>query len=843
MNKTIVLRTAILAVAMAMEPGAYAAGRQKVDVPAGDLAIALEALAKQSGAEYIYDVHRLRGITTQGVHGELTAEQALAKLLEGTKLRMTAHESGAILISDAQGDEPVKTTAEPPQLGVMRLAQAEQGDFSPSSAEDQRDKNTENLKSDSAAGDSDNKLEEVVVTAQRRIESLQGVAMSISVLGGAELDRSTASSVATVLNNTPSISLNAQTGGIVGGSVISLRGVSNSSYREGGASTVAYYVDGTPYGLIRSATIPLDANPYDLERIEVLRGPQGTLYGANALNGVIRVITHDADPNNFDAKARAYVSNTESGGLNSGVDAALNLPLVTDRLAVRLSGGYRDNSGWIDSPIREDVNDQTSKNVRLKVHAGLSDTLSLNLSAWHSETTRGAPNMSTEDRRITSVEDERGSISFDVFGAELVKEFNGFSVTSNTSYMDLENFGILDGTPITFPATLATTLTSRIFTEEVNVVSDGDGDWTWSLGAFYRDAEDFTDQILGFTGGGPTFVNNDYVDRSKSHAIYGELGRYFLDRTLQLTVGLRYFQDDSTLRLQSAYLPLPLTPFETSADATTPRIVLAWRPDQDRTFYASYSEGFRSGLVQAPNVQVADPTLPAADPDLLRNYELGARGRMFGRLLDYDVAVYYIDWQDAQQSLEILLNNGLTASAVVNAVAASGFGAEASLTLHPDERWDIGGFVSHNGVNYGQNVRNAGGTIVLPEGGRLVGSPEWTAGASINYNFPFANGFKGEVGLTGAYRSTLTVYRSSSSSPTTFESAVGEYRFDGGNLHFSVRAPTNWALRLFIDNLTDNYSTEDPVGQNILVPASFEWRARQRPRTIGVQLEYRFGRQ
>ena len=138
-----------------------------------------------------------------------------------------------------------------------------------------------------------------------------------------------------------------------------------------------------------------DANSYDLDRIEVLRGPQGTLYGASALNGVVRVLTNDANLNDFDFKARAGVSSTDSGGGNWREDAAVNLPIIDGKLAARLVVGEEHDSGWINSPIKNNINDGDIKNVRFKINAQPIDDLSVKLGATHEQSNYGAPPLGT----------------------------------------------------------------------------------------------------------------------------------------------------------------------------------------------------------------------------------------------------------------------------------------------------------------------------------------------------------------------------------------------------------------------------------------------------------------
>jgi outer membrane receptor protein involved in Fe transport len=178
---------------------------------------------------------------------------------------------------------------------------------------------------------------EIVVTAERRAENLQNVPISIAVLQGAALDKSQATGLTEALRAVPGIAINETYQG--GGTQVSLRGVSAGGALFSGSSPVSYYIDSIPFGLIKNAIGP-DLNAYDLDRVEVVRGPQGTLYGANSQNGVVRVLTHAADLNNFDFKARASVSDTDGGAESYRGDAAVNLPIIDGRLAARVVYGY-----------------------------------------------------------------------------------------------------------------------------------------------------------------------------------------------------------------------------------------------------------------------------------------------------------------------------------------------------------------------------------------------------------------------------------------------------------------------------------------------------------------------
>ena len=316
------------------------------DIPAQWANAALNEFARQADITLVFSSDVVRGAQTRPLKGRYPIAQALEQLLKGTRLSFQQLSEKTIAISDTVRSE-IKAQ---PRAGA-------------------------NVEVAEATGES---LNEVVVTAQRRAERLQDVPISITVLDGARLDRSSFTSVREALNSVAGVSIitnqndNPQ---------LTIRGVSAAVTRFAGSAVAGYYVDTVPFASISSAIIP-DSSAYDLERVEVLRGPQGTLYGASSLNGVIRVLTKDADLYRSDLEARAMTSSTEHGGWNYRADAALNLPLVEGRLAARLVAGYQDESGWIDRPHRKDANSALQRNLRLKINAHPTEALPLGFTAW-----------------------------------------------------------------------------------------------------------------------------------------------------------------------------------------------------------------------------------------------------------------------------------------------------------------------------------------------------------------------------------------------------------------------------------------------------------------------------
>ena len=661
-------------------------------------------------------------------------------------------------------------------------------------------------------------LEEVIVTAQRRAEVLQDVPIAITVMSGEKLDTQTFEGVSEALRNVPGVT----TGQALqsGGTQLTLRGVTAGGAVFNGSSPIAYYLDSAPFGLVKSAIVP-DSDTYDLERIEVLRGPQGTLYGATAQNGVVRIITHDADLDAFDLKARTSVSSTEEGGENYRGDVAVNVPLIQDKLAVRVVGGYQDQSGWVDSPIQEDLNDAQLRNVRVKVNAQPTENFRVGLSAWNSKSDYGAPSVGTDELLMLGREEDI-EIEYDLYSLKLDYDFSGFSITSATSYLDYGTDSAID---LSFgagdPVLLTTDMNSKVVTEELTLNSDKEGDWRWSLGAMYRDGEDDLVQTAIF------FPEINFSDTSKSTALFGELTRVLADGHFEVTAGLRHFEDKVE---QIENLPFdgdfsrPLRRVSKTFDADSPRFVLTWLPTDGFTAYASYAEGFRSGFNQNANV-AAD--FPPVDADNLKNYEIGIKGVTTGGVFSYDAALYYIDWQDVQQTLTVPFN-GAEVTALVNGESASGMGFDLGMTLHPTDSLGMSLAFSWNDLQMDADIVSDG-TVMFHEGDRLNWSPELTVSGSIDYTMPLSGGYEALFATSGYYTSEQSIHSVSGGAPLLQEGDT----LLVARVTLGLNAPNHWSASLFADNVNNERGTA-------IQSAVPFWSPRLRPRTYGLQLEYRF---
>jgi iron complex outermembrane recepter protein len=674
-----------------------------------------------------------------------------------------------------------------------------------------------------------NELEEVIVTAQKRAERLQDVPISITVLTGEELDSSRAEGVSEALMRVPGVTTNVSFLG--GGTQVAVRGVTAGSALFGGSSPIAYYLDSVPFGLVKTAIAP-DSSAYDLERVEVLRGPQGTLYGASAQNGVVRILTNDADPNAFELKARTSISTTQDGGENYRGDMALNVPIVEGKLAARAVVGYEDLSGWVDRPNRSNANDAELRNGRLKLNAQPTENLSIGLSGWLSRSDYGAPPVSDDQGHHSSLADESIATDYDAYSLKVGYEFSGFSISLMTGYLRYENDSSLDLTPTGFPASLFTGFDATVFSQEIILSSSTDGPWRWSGGVSYRDAEDRLIQSIAILSS-----KTDWKDGSESAAVFGELSRRFLDNKLEWTLGLRYFKDDVFSKqntLDSGEVGVPLHHDKDSFDSTTPRAVLTWYPSSSVTVYGSYSEGFRSGSLQYASVAKQYPDFPAARPDKLRNYEIGAKANLFGRLFSFDTAIYYIDWRDVQQTLSVPVTIGGNAdayvAALVNGKSASGVGIDLAVTARLLDGLELGGNVGWNDLAMDSAVFS-GGALLFNRGDRLNYSAEYTLGAFAGYVLPLGrNGFECRFSSSANYSSTQA-YRALRGTAGFVD--TGDAMLIA-RASFSLNSPDRWSATIYADNINNE------KGAFVGFLGLADWRSRVRPRTIGVQFEYEF---
>jgi iron complex outermembrane recepter protein len=819
----------------AAQESSAAIKQYELNIPRQSLDAALKQFAEQTGLQVARFSDTIDGSLEVGpLTGNLSAEQALVSLLspKGLAFKMVNDRTVAV-INPVAPRVPASTTtteaSEPPTASGtaaqsrslwerFRLAQMHQEKTAGDTAVANEDGSTSERKSDRV-------MQEIVVTAQRREERLQEVPISISVLTGEYLDSSTSSGVLEELTKIPAVSLMPQP---EGRSIIVIRGAAP----QGGVSPVGYYFDMVPISFLSLALAP-DTDVYDMQRVEVLKGPQGTGYGIGSSTGVVRVLTNDPDPSKLESKGRVSVSSTQGGGTNYRGDAAVNVPIIDGRLAIRGVVGLENWGGWIDRLNKKDANEGDATDVRLKIGGELAEGFSAVAGVWHSKR-NGGPAAADDNGNRNVFYDEETNATQDVYSLQLKKDFNAFSLVSSTSYIDLHAGYFKRSIFTTIGNALENAWDARAFSGEVNLSSKGDGPWKWTAGVIYRSLDDRNRSrlaplaVINTTGWNP-----DDVSGGDSYAGFGELSYSFSQ--FEVLAGLRYTKED---RDGHSGLPGAAPIPEASFDKVTPRLVLSWKPNRNSMTYLSYAEGFRSGLLQPAAATAAG--FGPVESDLLRNYELGNKATILDGRLSWEASVYYMDWQDLQQALslpvfvsgQILFVNGVT-----NAGSASGFGGEVGVTLRPTEGFQIGGSYSQNDLEFDTDVSSSG-IVLFSTGDRLATSPKSTYGLFADYTAPVGSDLEFRVGASLSHASSQIQrllfggVTDINNDPVTIAGLnVGIGRNDGSR-----------KVSLFVDNLTDedaatgnNYSATTPV-----LIGNPDEGLRVRPRTVGLQFEVKF---
>jgi outer membrane receptor protein involved in Fe transport len=334
---------------LAAAADATAAIRKPTEIAAQGLGPALTVLAKQFDFQVLYRTEIVNNLTSPGAIGALTSDEALGKVLKGTGLTYKYLDDKTVTIipvSVTNADQSAGATSSSKEAGKktsqdFRVAQVDQGKSAGVSAVTEPGSSSAANSATPAGG-----LQEIVVTADKRAENLETVPASVSVLTGAAIEELHATQLSEYAGYVPGLIVD--TNGTPGQSTITIRGI----VPLGDSPSVATYIDDSPLGASdshsKSAEFALDLFPDDIERIEVLRGPQGTLYGASSLGGVLKYVTIAPDPTKFSARVGGEISNTK-GAANEGwnVHGAVNLPLIENALALRLSYFDKTQPGYV----------------------------------------------------------------------------------------------------------------------------------------------------------------------------------------------------------------------------------------------------------------------------------------------------------------------------------------------------------------------------------------------------------------------------------------------------------------------------------------------------------------
>lgn len=717
-------------------------------------------------------------------------------------------------------------------------------------------------------------VEEVIVTATRRTERLQDVPLSITTLSQEELDERGIVGYEGLAVATPGVVLNRPTANF---NNFTARGIATNGYGANLQGTVAIYIDELPISANGNSTI-LDPSLYDVERIEFLRGPQGTLFGSGSLAGALRILTHDPDPNRFDASILADFGVTDSDAFRQRYNAMVNVPLIEDQLGLRVVGFLRDEQGWVDN-----------------VGTGIKSANALNqyggraILQWEPNDRFSARYMFSrevsrpEDSSLSNPlrgEDIRRSDRPDKFTGDMTNnnltleyQFDGAKLTSSTTVGDYEALFYVDlaGTfAQAFPFALDADAWDYNLVQETRLVSDPGGVIDWSVGTFYfkrrRDvAYNYRSSPEFLAARRLTGLPDEYYSRFHSYFISHELAAFGeltwrLNPDFWVTGGLRYGKTDAqgftdpggytsnylTLALFGfSNVPVTITPIPAAVglkveeEGPSYRFSASWRPMPSVTTYAAVATGFRTPVVnaRAGAASTIDPTdiiIPfGADSDKLINYEIGVKGRWMDGRLSANIAAYMIDWSDIQVQANRVSDSVQFAT---NIGGATSKGIEFEVFALPADGWTVAlnGAFNKAEVDDLSTVEAAISGAVL--GARLAG-PEVQGSLRITRDWQMAPGVDASASMSvshvGDFPNTFPNTPGRPAVPQPTYDFTDSYTFVNANFAIALEKTT---IGFYVENLFDDRSV------TYVHPEAFlDGRyARLRPRSVGVRIGYDF---
>ncbi|WP_325541926.1 TonB-dependent receptor [Sphingopyxis sp.] len=844
-----------------------AAQERSFDIPAQSATTAVAALARQANVQVFAARKHTRGKRANEVRGRMKVEQALDMLLKGTGLTVRATGTQTFTVVPlSEGNSEAPTGAATQTLVAN-------------------------------AGEDVQTVDEIIVTGTRRSESVRDVPFNLQAISSDTLEKTGATGVADVARTIPGLSITDR--GPTEGVKLVLRGLRTGTEARL-APTTAVYVDDIPIDMpLRGA--PLDLKLVDVERIEVLRGPQGTLFGGGAIGGTLRYISKKPDTGKFEGRVGAELTSTRHGGVNYNLTGMLNIP-VADWIAVRANVGHFDNDGFIDN-VRlgtNNVNDDRTTSARIAVLMKPVDDLEINLTYQRHSAHYGDRYNQREtqpDLTVNFVHPGDSKYRAQLASLTLAYDFGGANLTSSSSYvderLDTSNDGTFNIRDIIFGGFLDpddipefTVIAenhskSHRFTQEVRLVSNTDGPFSWILGGYYskqrvqgyqpervpvpfpgQDA--FEQNIIGAE------LNDDkeYVieddTRSSQLAVFGEV-KYQLTDAWQASVGGRYFD----VRGRGTFYSIDQWFGRNARDAnglgrTTPlpeeisngryrekdsvwRLNTSYKIADAGLVYVTVAQGYRPGGF---NLLSPNTGIPADgrqyDSDDLVSYELGGKFSLAQNRIYLSSALFRIDWSDIQTTVRT--PSGFAFQG--NAGKAVSQGVEIELDIHdvvlPGLSFKLG--YGYTDAKLTETIERIGfkdeRMPLIPRHALSLMtdySAELGGGLKAGFNWltTYTGGTYNSFGPFQPVRDAATGALIPSTRPNLNYLPIGSYWL----ITLSLRLEgESWSARLFADNLFDTrfQTTRDYMNANTNFAGPDVLYSANRPRTVGLELTKRF---
>jgi outer membrane receptor protein involved in Fe transport len=691
----------------------------------------------------------------------------------------------------------------------------------------------------------------IIVTAQKRPQVLIDVPQSVSVISGEALANTHAQRMSDYLTRIPSANIvEAQ----AGNSRIVLRGINTG----GVSATVATYIDESPFGsatgLANGAILAPDIDPFDLARVEVLRGPQGTLYGANSLGGLVKFVTVAPDPKKFGGAAEIGGESVSGGDTGWWGRAAVNVPLGPVA-AFRASGFYRRDPGFIDDPkFGHDVNDGSTYGGRFSLLVKPTEQLSIRASA-HLENIRSNGTNEVDLDPVTlrpvagSLEHQRvirqpNDIDYRLYNATIDYDFGSIALVSTTSYGTLDQSQVQDASSVyggllsaIFSAPLGAGvdqgMTQRRFTQEARLASTSKQLFEWTVGGFYtREKNKLSQNLFGADAptGDPLPAYDGLIlvglpSRYREYAAFAN-GTWHITPKFDLTGGARYSHNrQSDVQETDGLLAGGASAFggKSSDNVFTYSIAPTFKANANTRIYARVAKGYRPGGPNAVSPLAPNDVPREFGPDTTTNYEVGLKTRSEDNLFSLDVSAFRIDWSNIQLLVQVA---GFGVNA--NGPSARSSGVEFTGAVNPTRNLSF--FLNGSYVD-AHLTEDAPPIVGGKKGDPLPYNPKWQWTLGGDYEHPLSATVTGRAGLSWHY----TGSRSSD-----FDPALGQRKlksFGQLDAHAGVDVG-RFRVDAFARNITNsrgivNLGFFGDVNGDISAAVI-------RPRSVGLSLGYRY---
>jgi iron complex outermembrane receptor protein len=697
--------------------------------------------------------------------------------------------------------------------------------------------------------------DEIVVTAQKREQNLQDVPVSISVVSGEEMQEQGAASLTDYAGYVPGLQVT--TTGTPGQTTITLRGVAPLTASQ----TVGIYLDDAPVGSSaiynRGGQFSLDLLPYDIERVEVLRGPQGTLYGASSIGGLLKYVTVSPSTTRFSVKG-----GVEGFGINGAGDLGwagqtmFNAPLVQGKLGVTGSFAWRKTPGFVSSVNNaslDDQNDYEQIGGRVALLWQASDRFSARLTAIYQDLDSNGNGLYAADltgkrlgdgRSYNNYVAEAFKTELQYYAATLDYDFGGVTATSTTTHSTTHATQLQDATyafgvlfPLLSGGTIAPGITPfeinlglKKWTQEVRLASASGGSFEWLVGGFYTDEKSSNSQLVrSYDMAGNIVVPFDPLATValpaayKEYAVFGNATLRFGER-VELTGGVRWARNEQTFRQisEGAIVPSANDPGESQEEVVTWSVSPQFHLNDDAMLYGRVATGYRPG---GPNVIVPNVP-PSVDSDSLTNYEIGFKADLAGRAVSIDVAAFYMDWKDIQVTRAF---GGVSGQANGGKAVSKGF--EGSLYVRPATGLTVALTGSYTDAHLSEDVPEISGA----DGDQLPAVPKFSGSARLDYHAELSGNLSADFGAG---------VRHASSRLSLVESdplAARATAYTAVDLNAALNIGEHWKLRAYARNLLndDGELSRSTLADGLNQP-SFLAITPLQPRTIGLAFDLSF---